>query len=264
MDGASTFGSSIGAGTRPDVSGFDVPFDRDIFTQMIKGTHGYEVTWEKGQPCPFRKGPNPLDHDINCHVCHSGYIYYDPIDTQMIVTSLGISQQYFAYGKFESGRAQITAYPEFKISFWDRITLRDSRTRHGEMVLRQRSSLRDRPKFDAICVERIVWATGDQTFDVAYESDYTFDQITGELVWLSEHRPGADTYYSMLYFSRPKYIVMDTVHNIRDQKDGITHQMAEFPNQVIGQLDFFIRNEGLEPSGEGNVNNPFPLQGQTY
>jgi hypothetical protein len=269
IDGASTFGSSNGSNVRPDVTGFDVPFDRDVFTQMIGGSHSYEVTWEKGQYCPFLKGPSPKDHDINCKVCRSGFIYYDPINTQMIVTSVGISQQYFAYGRFDSGRAQITAYPQFKLSFWDRVTLRDSRSRHSELVLRQRASIKDRLKFDPICIERIVWAADDETLAIATESDYTIDEETRELVWLTTNRPPADTFYSALYFFRPAYIVMDLVHNVRDQKlpqfaGEKTTQMAEFPVQVIGQLEFFVRNEGLEAPNEGHVNNPFPVQRQTY
>lgn len=252
---------SASPNVRPDVAGFGVPFDRDKFTQMLQGPHGYEVVWEKAQYCPFLRGPSPKAHDINCKLCHSGFLYFDSKPTQMLVTSLAVSQQYFAYGRFDSGKVQITAYPEFKVSFWDRITLTESRARQSELVLRQRGA-NDRFKFNPVCIERIVWATGEQTFEIARDEDFAIDQTTGELEWITTHRPGADTYYSAVYFYRPVYIVMDVPHHSRDSKiptlagQDITY---EFPVQVIGQLDAFVRNEGLDPPSEGIAKNPFPV-----
>lgn len=247
---------------RQDMVGFNVPFDRDKFTRMIKA-RGYNVRWETAQQCPFVRGPNPRDHDINCKVCHSGFLYFDPQNTQMLVSALGLASQYYAYGRFDSGKAQITAYPEFKVSFWDRITLVDARARHTEVLLRQRNSLIDRPKFNILRVERIIWAIAEQTFDTANAEDFTVDGVTGELVWLTAHRPGADTYYSIIYYYRPVYIVQDTSHHVRDQQIPTLDERPvpyEFPVQVVAQLDAFTRNEGLDVPSEGDVKNPFSLQ----
>jgi len=253
---------SVSPFVRSDVSGFSVPFDRDKFTQLIK-VHGYNVIWETAQYCPFIKGPSPRAHDINCRVCHSGFIYFNPVVTQMLITSLGLSSQYFAYGRFDSGKAQITAYPEFKVSFWDRVTLVNARARHTESILRQRSSLTDRPKFNILSVERIIWAVGDQEFATANAEDFTVNTLTGELVWLTAHRPDADTYFSIVYYYRPVYIVQDTSHHVRDQLIPSLENVPapfEFPVQVIAQLDAFTRNEGLDVPSEGDVKNPFPFQ----
>ena len=252
---------SVVPGVRSDVAGFNVPFDRDKFTQMLKGSHGYEVTWEKAQYCPFLRGPSPKAHDINCKLCHSGFLYFDLQPTQMLVQALGVSQQYFAYGRFDSGKAQITAYPEFKISFWDRITLTQARARQSELVVRQRHGA-DRFKFNPVCIERITWAIGEQSFEIATDDDVAIDLTTGEVSWLTSHRPGADTYYSVVYFYRPVYIVMDVPHHVRDQKiptlegEDVSY---EFPVQVIAQLDAFVRNEGLDLPNEGDAKNPFPV-----
>lgn len=250
-------------GFRSDLIGFNTPFDRDKFTRMIAGSHGYDVKWETAQYCPFIRGPSPKAHDINCKVCHSGFIYYNPVETKMLVMSLGLAQQYFAYGRFDSGKSQITAFPEFKVSFWDRITLVNARARHTELIVRQRDSLTDRPKFNILCVERIIWAIAEQTFDTANGEDFTVDATTGELVWLTDHRPGADTYYSIVYYYRPIYIVLETPHHVRDEKTttlGGAQVSHEFPVQVIAQLDAFTRNEGLDVPGEGDIKNPFEIQ----
>jgi hypothetical protein len=250
---------------RSDLEGFDVPFDRDKFTKMIK-SRGYDVTWEKATFCPFLKGPNPKDHDVNCRACTNGFLYYGLQTTRMLIMSLGLAQQYFAYGHFESGKAQITAYPEFKVSFWDRVTLVNSRARHTERVMRQRSTLRDKPKFKPLTVDHLCWAITDTTLGTAVQNtDFTVDTVTGEIVWVTNNRPGADVWYSLVYFFRPTYIVLDTSHHVRDQRiplpNGTSDPQYEFPVQVVGQMDRFIRDEGRDPSNESDVANPFPTEG---
>lgn len=252
---------------RQDVAGFSVPLDRDKFTQLIK-VHGYNVVWERATMCPFLKGPSPKDHDMACKQCKNGFQYYKPTETRMHIQSLGLAQQYYAYGHFDSGKAQITAYPEMKVSFWDRITLVDSRSRHTDRVMRQRDTLRDRPKFDPLTVDDLRWATTDVDFKTATQDvDFTIDAVTGEIVWLTTNRPNADQWYSVVYFFRPQYIILDTAHHIRDQQIALPNsscdQSWEFPVQVIGQMDRFIREEGRDPSNESDVANPFPTQGAT-
>lgn len=239
---------------------FDVPFNRKKFEQMIKGSHGYNVCWEKAQYCPFIKGPSPRDHDINCKVCMNGFIYFDPKPTQMLVMSATISQQYFAYGRFDTGKVNITAYPEFRVSFWDRITLCDSRVRFTELVVRQRSSLLDKLKFIPLCVERLVWADvfTDATLKVATQgTDFTI-ATGGEIQWLTTNRPSADTVYSIVYHYRPQYVVLDLPHMLRDQKTPT--KQSEFPISAVAQLAGFIREEGRDESNESDVANPFPAQ----
>jgi len=252
---------------RGDQDGFNVPLDRDLFTKLIK-SHGYDVTWEKATFCPFLKGTDPKAHDLNCTQCHNGFMYYGLVPTRMHLAPLNVQQQFFAYGRFDSGKAQITAYPEFKMSFFDRITLTKARARHSDRVMRQRGTNRDRPKFNPISVDDLRWATGDKTIGIAVQNtDFTLDAVTGEIVWLTNNRPNADQLYSIVYYFHPQYIVLDVPHHIRDQPilgaDTSTDQQWEFPVQVVAQIDQFIRDERLDPSNEGAAVNPFPAQGQT-
>lgn len=254
-------------GVRADLAGFNVPFDRDLFTQLIK-SHGYDVVWEKATLCPFLKGTDPKAHDLNCTMCHNGFMYYGALPTRMHFQSLNIQQQYFAYGHFDSGRAQISAYPEFKMSFWDRITLSTSRGRHTDRVIRLRGTNRDRPKFNPIAIDDLRWAVNSTQFKTATQNvDFTVDPVTGEIVWLTNNRPDADQWYSTVYYFHPQYIVLDVPHHIRDQPeltlDGTTDKQYEFPVQVVAQIDQFIRDEGRDPSNENSVVNPFPAQGKT-
>lgn len=242
---------------RAEVGSWAVPFDRDKFTQLIK-VHGYNVCWEKAAYCPFLRGPSPKDHDINCTTCSGGFIYFDPKLTKMTVQSLSLSQQYYAYGRFDSGRAQITAFPEFRVSFWDRITLCDARVRHRELVKRSRSTLSDKMKFPVLSVEYIAWGD-DDVLEVAQLGDYTIAD-DGSVTWQTTHRPGADTFYSIVYFYRPVYIVLDLTHHLRDET-AANGQRYEFPNQFVGQLAAFSRDERRDETNEGDTKSPFPVQG---
>jgi hypothetical protein len=247
---------------REDVVPFNVPFDRDKFTQLIK-VHGYDVIWEKNMYCPFLKGPNPKSHDINCRVCSQGFVYFSPVETRMKISGLNLAQQYYAYGRFDSGRAQITAYPEYKVSFWDRITLVNSRVRFSELVKRQRSTLRDRPRFNPLTIERLAWPATESTLAYAEQDvGFTVDSVTGELVWEEDQpRPGADTFYSMVYYFRPAYLVLDLPNQVRDANVSanlIENRQIEFPVQAVGQLVQFIRDESKDPRDESDDSNPFP------
>lgn len=244
--------------TKLTASGFQVPFKREEFEALIK-THGYDVTWEKAAYCPFLKGTNPRAHDFNCKACHNGFIYFDAQSTRVVMSSLNLSQQYYAYGRFDSGRAQITALPEFKISFWDRITLCNSRARFSEVVTRQRGTDRDKLHYEPLCIVYLAWPKGTTLLTATEGVDFTIDTSTGELVWNSTNRPGADTRYTIVYFYRPIYIVTDVPHQVRDENvaagSGVVQK--EFPVQVIGQLDQFIRDEGRDRSDESESKNPF-------
>jgi len=245
----------VGGATQPTANGFSVPFKREEFEQLIK-THGYDCTWEKAAYCPYLKGPSTHAHDINCDVCHNGFIYFDLQETKVVMTSLTVSQQYFAYGRFDSGRVQITAFPEFKMSFWDRITLCWSRARISELVTRQRNTLRDRFRYKAICVEYLAWVLNGVLTTAKQNVDFTVDDDTGEIVWSSTNRPNAETTYTVVYFYRPIYIVTDVPHQVRDEHVQSGEQ-KEFPVQVVGQLDQFIREERKDPSNESEGQNPF-------
>lgn len=249
--------TSSSPNVRHDVTGFNVPLDRDKFTQLIT-VHGYKVLWERASYCPYFRGPSPRDHDINCDRCLNGFMYYEPTLTTMHVQSLSISQQYYAYGHFASGKAQITAYPEYKVSFFDRITLCESRLRTSELVTRQRDTTTDLLKSAPVGVERVTWVDSDNALQVATSVDYSPSE--NGITWQTAHRPNADTTYTIVYYARPVYIVLDAPHHVRDEAvidSSGERQSFEFPVQVTGQLERFARDEGLDPNNENFVTNPF-------
>jgi hypothetical protein len=249
-------------GTATAFAGGGGVFKRERFIKLLE-ERGVDVLWEKAIVCPYRKGPSPQDHDINCTACANGYLYFAEESTRMLVHSLSVSENYYAFGRQDLGKATITALPEFKMSFWDRISLLDSRMRYTELVLRQVGGLIDRPKYRPLEVEHLVWVDPrTNTARTFAEGDDFLINSDGELRWLSTTRPDAGTPYAISYFHRPQYIVLDMLHHVRDVRDP-DDVVREYPVQALAQLDFNVRNDSDDniPNEDVRQANPFPSGG---
>lgn len=265
--GNAAIGQPSAAGEwRRDLDAFDVPFDRDKFTRAIHAK-GYDVIWEKAQYCPDLRGPSPHSHDITCETCKNGFLYFDPIQTRMLMTGLTLPQQFYAYGRFTQGKVSVTAMPEFKVSYWDRITVCDARLRAQEHVRRQVGTMSDRLQYAPISAVRLSWKSPTVVKQAIEGVDFDCDCTEGTLVWKTDNRPDNGQFYSIVYYHQPSYIVLDNPHAIRDQHvprlDQRIEKSYEFPVQVIAQLDTFIRDNGTGHSDEGNSKNPFPPKGSS-
>lgn len=229
---------------------------------MLKNK-GYDVRWEKALYCPYRAGPSPQDHDITCTQCNNGFIYFDPIETRMMCQSITLDENYYAYGRYDTGKQMITAYPEHKLNFWDRITAIESIAEFKQLLLRQPgTSLRDRPKYDALEVVMLQWVDRTRALKTfTAPTDFDVDSVTGEIVWKGANRPDDNSYYTVLYKYHPQYLVIDLPHHIRDSRvlspTGEDKQW-EFPVQAVAQLSYMIRDENRDPRSEDNRKNPFP------
>ncbi len=232
------------------------------FLAAIK-TKGYKVTWEKAMFCPNRAGTDPKDHNIACTLCDgSGFLYYDSVDTIMLMTSVTVSEQYYAFGRFDTGRKNVTASPECRLSFWDKLTLRESVGRFTELLFRQPDTMNDKAKYSVLDLVNVSWV--DRAGDVAEAVlgfDVSIDADTGALVWASDdNRPDDRSYYSVSYEYHPEYVVTDLPHHIRDtQILGSAEEGAHqtFPVQAVAQLNFLTRDQGEDSVGSDNRHNPF-------
>ena len=234
-----------------------VSFNREKFAELLRA-QGYPVIWEKAVHCPFRRGPNPRDHDINCPSCDgSGFVYYDAVPTRMLFQSIKLSENYYAYGRHDSGTSMVTALPGHHVSFWDRLTLVEAETRFTELVYRDPNVLSDRLKFNPTRVDHVIWADRAGKSQVLTNFEVSTDL---GLVWLGTQRPDDRDYYSVSYFHRPEYKVIDLVHQIR-QAQGVDDlgdkTSQDYPVQVIAQMSFAVRNEGEDAPDADRRQNPF-------
>ncbi len=219
-----------------------IDFKRDEFTAVLH-QKGYEITWEKVIDCPDRTGLAPGEHNVSCDLCDGlGLIYFDPIDTRMLITGAKITETYYAYGRWDGGNVQVTALPEYQISYWDRLTLKHSSVRFKELVYRNKTTLFDRLKYAPLSVLAVMWRNATGALVTFASSAY---QITnGQIEWLTTTRPAPGDAYVIAYTYRPRYTVLDLLHQHRDSHvNGVN---VVFPVQAIAKLDFLIRDEGKD------------------
>lgn len=231
-----------------------VDFDRPGFDSLL-GDKGYDVTWEKASLCPNRPKDSlsPLGHHLSCPFCdNTGFIYFDALKTEMLVQSIGISENFQAAGEWSTGRVSITARPDCRISYWDRITLNHGMVRFPELVKRQNSGP-DYPKYKPICIEYAAWVNRAGQL-IRLNSNNIFIDDDGTLVWSGE-QPDGDSYYTISYTFRPRFVIQDMPHQLREST--VDSKQLAFSVQGTGRADFLVRDESRDAPVMTDAN-PFP------
>ena len=226
------------------VSAFAPRLSQEITEQQIR-TMGYNVLWRKAMVCPNRI-ETKYNHDLNCTVCDGTGFLYESDDeattTIALITSISMHQEFMSMGRFDAGMARVTFLPCDKLSWWDKIEMLDSTVRYTEVIVRT-DEVTDKFKYKVLSVSKVVDAAGTAYTEV---TDFTINDTTGELEWITGQGPAEDVYYSVIYECRPIYIVLDMLHHVRDSnvlKGTGTAERAQFPIQAVCKLDFLIGDE---------------------
>lgn len=221
-----------------------VDFDRDEFTRFI-ADKGYLVTWEKAILCPNVPGTGlaPRDHVMACPICDGrGFVYVDPIDTAMLMQGIKLNQSYFAYGRWDMGNMMVTAEPEFTIDYFDRLTLQNGIGRFTQRPVRQSDTAFDKLKYAPLCINYVAWVDRTGAL-VPFVCDEDYRASDTSLEWIG-NQPDAGSFYTIGYEYRPRYVVLDLIHQHRDST--IEGQHYQFPVQAVAKLDYLLRNEGKD------------------
>jgi hypothetical protein len=243
---------------RGDASTASVDFNREAFTKLL-ADKGYAVRWQKAAICPNRMrggGLGNRDHALNCKVCENGlgWIYFQEVDTQMLMTGMGVDHSYYAYGRWEGGNIAVTALPDYRLNYFDRLILKNGIGRFHELMRRQPATLQDRTKYTPLCVENLSWVDRSGVLQT-FREDTHFTIVNGFINWLGLARPDDGTYFSISYEYRPQYVITDLIHQHRDSTIGGVH--VAFPVQATARLDFLVRDESKD-APEQVEGNPFP------
>lgn len=233
-----------------------VDFDRDAFTRLLHDK-GYAVTWEKAVPCPnvMSVGLTPRDHPATCPFCDGReFLYVSPQETRMLMQGIKLDQAFYAYGSWNMGSMMVTALPEFRLSYYDRLTLTNGVSRFAERVMRQPNATTDKLKYTPLTIEYVAWVNRSKAL-VEFVDGTNFQAVDGDLEWLTG-APDPESYYTISYTYRPRYVVLDLTHHHRESTVKGVHY--EFPVQAVAKLDFLIRNEGRDNESQARDQNPFP------
>lgn len=236
-----------------DWQAFGAQLDPKLILQQVE-TMGYNVTWKRALVCPNRI-VEKSSHDLNCTVCDgTGFLYDEGTSQKMLVSSVSLRQAYQSQGRVDLGTAMLTAKPEVPLSWWDKVTLTETTIGFTEVVLHVPGKP-DKLKYPIVDTEekRGVWrlVRNDGT---QYELDTDFVVgADGLLSWAVE--PG-QCFFSIGYYIRPTYIVLDVNHHARTlpafgprgiaqnvNPSGASQRTVEFPVMALGKFDFLVGTE---------------------
>lgn len=220
-------------------------------------SQGYNVRWEKALLCPRRTDNDIYKHDLNCTVCENraGFIYYDPLEVEEVgstkplralVTGIPQQQRYTVSGLLDVGSAYISLHPGMKPSFMDRITLLDSKIRVSEIVQKKDGAV-DELKYGALAINDgggVIVAIDEEGVDRTSQLTINGD---GDIVWTGS-RPKKDTFFSISYYRRAAFIVLDLPHMVRDNIErkigpAANEFVTDLGLQVLAKLDFLVKDE---------------------
>jgi len=171
---------------------------------------GYRVTWEQAMFCSCYSTSGQPNYE--CDTCHGlGYVYFNPVETRIAVASIAGNKQQDRIGLNDVGYAYATTKTSDLVGFRDRFTFTDFTTRFSEVVERQPVGIPDILRYPVTsinCVRQL-----DMIFTI--EEDFIVDPNSPrQLLWLTESIVPGDN-YSILYITKPVYIVINIEHEIR-------------------------------------------------
>jgi hypothetical protein len=99
---------------------------------------GYDVVHEKAYLCPCKSRES--DHRNTCKNCGgTGWIFANPTKTKMVVSGIMLDDKMKEgalreWGMMDMGNVKITAYPEDKLTYMDRISVLDATSEINEIL----------------------------------------------------------------------------------------------------------------------------------
>jgi len=235
------------------------------------------MIWEQAQECPCRRraedfsgnrftsthlvSDNPgttTEARPDCELCKGGgYFYHSPQEIRGLVTRASATPEaYTAWGAYTRGMVFFTLLPEHLPGLFDRCTMvdsamlfRESRVRIGTNVEKLRYP---------IVTRQLDLSTGPTSVNVLHfqassgtgltDTTHTLVQgtnfdvtVDGELNFDFPGAPAEGTRYSVSYYTKPRYVVVDHPHTNRDsfiktKTPNLT--FTPLPVQCMGRLDF--------------------------
>jgi hypothetical protein len=223
-------------------SGFMVPradFKGEQFDTLIQ-QKGYRVLWQQGMfcSCYIAESGQP---DYNCSTCKGkGYIYFGDSETRALVTSINGRKEQEHIGLQDLGSAYLTPLSSDNVGFRDRFVFLDFTMKYSEIVTHTGSvdPLRY-PVIELIAIRKL-----DDEIRRGVDLNLSVDGKS--LEWITHNLEIGDK-YSVLYTTRPVYIAINPIHELRGSytmlKGGGLERFVKLPNQYQIKREDFIENE---------------------
>jgi hypothetical protein len=238
---------------------------------------GQQVTWEIAARCPCHQtvlnDDTRLDENLGhsraaCPECKgSGTIYHSAQQTQMMVAALSRSPKAFEiWGQSVHGGCAITALPENRPNFLDRITMTQTVMPYHEV--RTRRAETEQPRYPI--VTRAMQTADplddtepvDSTIGVLYArradgtgrvngaemvegTDYAVN-ADGTVTWLAgPNAPLLGDPYTISYYAHPRYVVHEMGYSARDTFVAFKQETEVFRENVTAVTTAWLEILGV-------------------
>ena len=223
-------------------SGFMVPradFKGEQFDTLIQ-QKGYRLLWQQGMFCSCYV-PESGQPDYTCLTCKGkGYIYFGDTETRALVTSINGRKEQEHIGLQDLGSAYLTPLSTDNVGFRDRFVFLDFTMKYSQVITHEGEidDLRY-PAMDIIAVRRLD--------DVIRRGvDFHLSKDNKSIEWITDILEIGDK-YSILYTTRPVYIAINPIHELRGSytmlKGGGLEKFVKLPNQYQIKREDFIEND---------------------
>jgi len=204
---------------------------------------GYDVIVEKAIECPCRNRPDGMALS-NCRNCGgSGWVFYNPNQTRMVIQSINKDTQYKEWSKENLGTAKITALNEQRLSYMDKITIINSiQSLNETLFLKQHTDGKYRvmttyPIIDIVDIFR--FADSDSPLIKLTSDDYSIQHNQWiELNNVNEQYPTI----SVRYLYNPVYYILDVNRDVMTSKKLTAGKDIDkdFPVSAVGRAAHYI------------------------
>lgn len=235
-----------------------VDFEKSEFDDLIYNK-GRRVLFEKTLQCPCKS--ESFNQQSNCKNCGgTGWIFIDPIETRMILHSIGNVNQFKDWSEENRGFVNITALEQDELGWMDRITLLDARAYMGEVLhFKKKNNLMF--AFTTFPIKQLRYIglyidPHQPLVQLKEDVDYTYQ---GQIIRLAEkYYQDIDVSVTVRYVHSPVFYIMDLKRETMDSfvLDGSKEDLKRFPISAVGRRAQYV----LDPrdlNGEGVIKNSY-------
>lgn len=239
-------------------------YEQDFRDAIIK--HGYDVFLEKSIKCSCKSRNS--EHLSDCKNCGgSGYIFVNKEKTRMVVQSMSLNPKFENWGVYGAEMSSITALPENKLSYMDKITVLGAVSEYTEVL--------HPVKYDAVDTNLYAYTiypiievyflglfNGSTNKLIKLEKNVDFTITHGNKITINESLfpSGHEPRFSIRYSHNPAYYIWEMVRDtmLARLNLGRVERQVEMPIHARAKrIDLFKDVENYQ--GDRLVDNSFKI-----
>jgi hypothetical protein len=221
---------------------------KESFNEMIQA-RGVRFYHSKAYPCSNMRSLDDNNHDPLCPHCDgSGILYYDRREVFGIWSSNSIERQFERNGVYEIGTVMLTVPTHYAdgveadFSMFDRMEVVDYEVRLWDLKHHDPdvNSGVGKMRYPIVKTSRVESVSANSRQE--YIEGVDFNIVDGNIAWVSGKSPAEGQVYSVNYYCKPVYIVLNPMRELRvTQEQTSAGRVTErLPQSLVLRRDFYV------------------------